>query len=794
MNDFDNTIERRIKGEYFKADYLGFGLSAQGLALQSYRPRLARIIAADRAGGPLPGWEPLLKLRRPDRELWRALKDLDDDAIAERLLIVGVSICFNERLGVDDDDVKNFRSIALVIGASLGRRGKIGFKLGCWGIRMLTQLPLFTLDANDALTLSLTDEEDEALTEAVCELVRRSPFLAPLAHAPEPWTGFNRGGLPSDHWAKIELIRHYHPLQRNAVIKAIGAGKMKPVLDAVNYLAGTGFSVNKPVLEFVKKTAAPVGPDKMLVERKDWFAKQKLADIDAQITVWTSDITVAETAPDPFFVPLVLCFRGRIYGVPAFKFERTDYVRGLFLFANGEPINQEGLEYLKAHVAAKADGISWSREKKPSGLDHQGRIAWTEENLSTLLKIGTAVLYGDDPETIKWALPSKDDDRYQFVAGCVELTQALASFGDDGGFITRLPLSFDATNSAGQHYTGMTRSIEEGRLVNLTGPETGTFTATSPITGEEFSYTVSGEGDDLYRRIIFEVWREWQKLWAEPQTVRGLTKFSETPLERKARKRLEQARELFGAFDRKLVKKAVVAYFYGSRAGKFEKKGNKFVASGMTEMIAEELEKRKQFTGHAKQLAKLTQDAIKKIMPKACAARSNLRRLAKCCAEKHNKPFRCTMATGLPMLNAAPQYFRPIIKRIKVPMANSTRWVNLTVGNTNEILVTEAVRAAPANFVHALDAAHLHLIALAAATEKIPLVAVHDSFATIASRAKRLNEIIRDQFVALHEPYWLNAAWESVKHDLPKTAKVPRPPKRGPLDITDVRKNFRAYS
>ena len=192
-------------------------------------------------------------------------------------------------------------------------------------------------------------------------------------------------------------------------------------------------------------------------------------------------------------------------------------------------------------------------------------------------------------------------------------------------------------------------------------------------------------------------------------------------------------------------------------------------------------------------LANLAQDAIKKVMPKACAARSYLRRLAKRCAE-HNKPFRCTMATGLSMLNAAPDYFKSIIKRIKVPLANRTRWRNFTVGNTNEILVTEAVRAAPANFVHALDAAHLHLIALAAAAEKIPLVAVHDSFATIATRAKRLNEITRDQFVALHEPYWLNAAWESVKRDLPKTAKVPRPPKRGPLDITDVRKNFRAYS
>jgi hypothetical protein len=437
MSDIDNTIERRLeKTEYFKVEHLGFGLSRQGLGLaEPYVQRLTQIIAADRAGPSNPLWEPLQKLWRPDGGLWRALKDLDDDDIARRLLLVGISVCFNERLGADGDGVKNFRDIALVIGSCLGRRGKIGLKVGAWGIRMLTQLPLFTLDG-EILTLSLTDEEDEALTEIVCDLVRRSPFLAPVARPPEPWTGFNKGGLPADlDWAEVELIRHCHPSQRNAVIKAIGTGKMKPVLDAMATFQSTALAVNKPLLEFVKKTATPSGPDKKLVEREDWFAKQKLAAIDAQIRVWESDIGIAETAPDPFFVPLVLDFRGRIYGIPFFNYARTDYIRALFLFADGEPINEEGLEYMKAHVAAKADGNSWSREKKPSGLDPAGRIAWTEENMPILLKIGLAVLHGEmDWLSRSVFLPGRDDDRYQFVAGCIELTQAIASFGDDGGF------------------------------------------------------------------------------------------------------------------------------------------------------------------------------------------------------------------------------------------------------------------------------------------------------------------------------------------------------------------------
>jgi DNA-directed RNA polymerase len=793
MSDIDNTLERRLKAEYFKADNLGFGCSAQGLALaKRYRAQLAQIITADRAGPPkpLPGWESLQKRWRPDRELWRALKDLDADDIAWRLLMAGVSVCYNERLGIDDNDIKNHRDIAIVIGACLGRRGRIGLRLGAWGIDMLTLVPIFERDDDGVLSIPLTDELDETLTDAIRALVVHSPFLEPLAHPPVPWTGFDKGGLPSDYWAKIELIRGCHPAQRNAVIKAIGTGKMKPALDAIAALQNTAFTVNQPVLEFVKRSAAPPVLNKKLVERTDWLAKQELAAIYAQNMVWVSDITVAETAPAQFFVPLVLDFRGRLYGVPSFNFGRTDYVRAMFLFADGEPINEEGLIYLKAHCAAKADGNVWSRVRKPSELDLEGRIAWTEENLPMLLKIGNSVLCGDNPQELDWLL-SAIDDRYQFVAACTELAPAIASFGDDAGFVSRLPLSFDATNSAGQHYSAMTSSEDEGRFVNLTGPEAGTFTALDPITNEKFSNTVSGAGDDLYRRIIFEVWQEWQSLWPELENWKAAYGVdSETPKERQHRERFIRARKLFDAFDRSLVKRAVVAYFYGSRAGKFEKVGDDFVASGMTEMIAEVLEERKQFVGHASTLAKLTQDAIKKVMPKACEARSFLRRLARRCS-KHNKPFRWTTATGMPVINA---YFEKITERVKTPKKNRISQITLTIGNTDNIVPQDAVRAAPANFVHSLDASHLHLIALAAAAENIPLVAVHDSFATIATRAKRLNEIIREQFVVLHGCDWLNVARESVRHDLPKTAELPPRPKRGTLDITDVLRNFRAFS
>ena len=76
-------------------------------------------------------------------------------------------------------------------------------------------------------------------------------------------------------------------------------------------------------------------------------------------------MTTAEAMPERFYVPLNIDFRGRIYPIPHFNFTRDDRVRGLFLFADGKPIGEEGLLWLKAHVAARADGVAWSDHTGP---------------------------------------------------------------------------------------------------------------------------------------------------------------------------------------------------------------------------------------------------------------------------------------------------------------------------------------------------------------------------------------------------------------------------------------------
>ena len=689
-NDFNRSVDRVARNEERRAHLLGFGMTKQGQALaRQYVQQITAAVSAGRASGR-------------SKPVWKALRRIDDEELALRLLLAGITACADDELGADDEGQKNFRDQALWIGRNFGLRGETAFKVGAWGIDVLQALPLFALAEGDVLFMPETGRLTDFLADVIDRGARSNPLLSPLLTPPEPWTQVRSGGLPADHWANVPLIREHHPSIEEAARKAIGIGKMNSLLDAINALQGVAFAINEPVLDFMRD-GPPV------------------------------DMVVAETmaAHGRFYVPLNIDFRGRVYALPHFNFQREDCVRALFLFADGEPIGEEGLRWLKAHVAACADGTTWSPVAKPSELNLDARVVWTDANLPLLRLVGETVLRREDPSKIKWALPKKP---YQFIAACVELVQAI----DQGpGFITRLPLTFDASCSGLQHLCAMTRA-DEGRYVNLTPTD---------------------DGDDFYRRVNFGAYQR------NPDLFERLG---------------------IGPFDRKQTKRPAMTYFYGSVPGGFAKtKSGKWVAYGMTKQVIEEEVPGK----HAKELAHTLHKTIEDMVPSAKAVRDLLEALAELCAEK-NIPLRWTSPLGLPVIN---RYHAPKTKDISVSLNGRRRRVKLAIGDKPGIDKKGAVNAATANFVHSIDAALLQLVALAAAKEGINLVTVHDCFGTIAPRAERLNTILREQFVHLHKRHnMLINVREAAKRDL-RTAKLPPLPAIGAANIEDILTSFHAF-
>jgi len=204
------------------------------------------------------------------------------------------------------------------------------------------------------------------------------------------------------------------------------------------------------------------------------------------------------------------------------------------------------------------------------------------------------------------------------------------------------------------------------------------------------------------------------------------------------------------------------------------------------------LKERGQSPKDAHKLVKAAYDVIEEMMSAAKEVRNFLEKIAKVYTEC-NKSMRWETPLGLPVLNA---YYEPLPpQRFSVTIAGKRRRANLITGDTDDV-DDGAWRKITANFVHSSDACHLHMVANATAEEAIPLVTIHDCFGTTAPHAKRLNEIIREQFVGLHEDYnWLEQVLASAKRDLPKSShhKLPKLPERGNLNLTGVLQSFFAF-
>src|SRR5271169_5075225 len=97
--DLDRSVERLAKSEEYRARATGLGTTKQGQALaRQCRESRAVKINAERNRG----W---------DKALWLALKGINNDKLAMRLLVAGISVCGSDALGVDDDGEKNLREI-----------------------------------------------------------------------------------------------------------------------------------------------------------------------------------------------------------------------------------------------------------------------------------------------------------------------------------------------------------------------------------------------------------------------------------------------------------------------------------------------------------------------------------------------------------------------------------------------------------------------------------------------------------------------------------------------------------
>lgn len=647
--------------------------------------------------------------------------------------------------------------------------------------------------ANTRQSLTLSEGSLGIVEQALDRAMMNNPVHWPSPVCPKPWVGWSDGG----HWdprMTPSVLRSYRKDTQAAVKAAIKSGQMKPALDALIALQSVPFKINTQVLEVIEQCdlqgikvkgmvpanlKRPVKPNSFAwadmdkAQQGHWFAKAN--DIEKRNRGFIGDrILFAEDMKTAyamlehrrFYTPMNFDWRTRVYGLSHFNFQREDRVRALFLFADGEPIGVEGMDWLRIHTANCGDFNKIS--KRPLAE----RITWASDNTSMIGRIAS-----DPFAHTEWMHADKP---FLFLAACFELSAALAQ---GPSYITQLPVSFDGSCSGLQHLCAMTRAVE-GSMVNLT----------PSLLPQDVYQLIS---DDTFAAITKDLTHEPDEDAKDPEAAKLQSKDIRTM----AALFLE-----FKGDRRKMAKRNVMTFAYSSKTFGMSAQQQTDLMEVLATEVLEGILEEHPFEGYqhgpfdkhgnqqpskaARYFAGHVYKAIVERIKAPAAAMEFLQKIAKALAHE-GKPVNWTTPTGVPWIN---RYHEPTVERLSIFLNDGgvkvRAQISVATGDHKEIDKAKAANGVAPNFVHALDASHLLLTANAAVAEGITSIAtVHDSFGCLASRATRFNAIIREQFALMYETHDVLAeilAQASCDLTPANQNRLPPMPAQGPLDLKDI--------
>jgi DNA-directed RNA polymerase, mitochondrial len=446
-------------------------------------------------------------------------------------------------------------------------------------------------------------------------------------------------------------------------------------------------------------------------------------------------------------------FRGRVYQAPHLNYVgRPDYIRALFRFAHGEPITKWGLAWLKRHVAKMYKG---SRDT------FQERYDWTEERLEQIRAVAASIVAGDYMAEFEWIKHAHDP--CQFVAACMELTKAL-DCDDPASFVTTLPITFDATCSGSQHYSLLGRNENGFKLTNLLASD-------------------SDEVECLYMKV-------WQQIEEQIENAELTGEYSDEDI---------AAKWWLGRFDRKLFKRLVMISTYG--AGKGQLRSDIYDELFERGYTTQKTKDKAALRGRIDERELISKDAVnylveavQRMMQReeigAPAIRLFLRRLVEVLGEQ-GRPLVAISPTGFPFVNLCQE---PVTTYVQTWLGNQVKRNVLATGY-GKLLLEDALKAISPNFIHMMDASLMAMVANACKQAGFDIVAVHDNFGCLASRAEHLREILLDQIYRLyaeHDP--LGDVRKSAAQALGTAGGLPAVPPRGDFDLNQLQFARYAFS
>jgi DNA-directed RNA polymerase len=589
------------------------------------------------------------------------------------------------------------------------------------------------------------------------------PVYGPCIEPPRDWTSSTDGGF---HTRELRRANPFLVRGGSAVREIARNAPMPTVLAAVNALQRTAWAVNERVLDIVYEVAKAGISTKEIVSLDAkpkpvppvWLVKGMQAEdmTEAQqhefrnwkrrVADWHTERKLMATRYARFYSATrqaeefrhywALYFvyfadsRGRLYPMTyGLNPQGSDLGKALLRFAEGKPVdNANSIRWFHVHGANK-----WGFDKATL----EERHAWVVDKQEEFCA------YANDPINNRgW---TEAGDPLQFLAWCFEYRDWVND--RDGTFLSHLPISMDGSCNGLQNLSALFRDEIGGRATNLTDNRIM---------------------EDIYRRV------------AEAATVRLSTlRFDDEAAEAIRTRWLEHG------INRKVVKRSVMTTPYGVT---LMSATDYVVDDYLADTDIEHPFDKTEWKPAARVLMKAVWPAIGDVVVKGREAMDWLKRGARKIV--NNLPadeepiITWETPSGFPACQA---YFDTQEHRINTRLQGLVKIK--VVSETDEPSLTKHASGLAPNFVHSMDAAHLHRTTQQAAARGISSLAmIHDDYGTHAADSQNLFEIIRREFVSMYEFH------DPIEELCKRYPALPAPPSRGNLDIREVLRSAYFFS
>lgn len=579
-----------------------------------------------------------------------------------------------------------------------------------------------------------------------------APVYGPCVAPPNDWGFGITGGF---HTRRMAI--------RNGLVHATAASRdlvrdtdMPTVYAAVNGLQRTAWKINTKMLDTIMAVSRafhtkeivsladspkPASPHWLVAGlKKEDFTEQQMVEFLAwkrTVTDWHTERKIIGSKYGRFYSATRAAEFFRDY--PAIYFVYFADSRGRLypmttgISPQGSDLSKSLLHFAEGHAITEPDQILWFKVQGANkwGFDKatlEDRALWVDERMDLILSFAA-----DPVNNVGW---TNAGDPLQFLAWCFEY--AAWVHDDKGTFKSHLPISMDGSCNGLQNLSAMFRDPIGGRATNLT----------ANAVMQDIYGIVAAAAEKRLAAMVFteEPQIKAQRMWIE----HGIS--------------------------RKAVKRAVMTTPYGVT---LRTATDYIIDDYLREGLGPTFDKTEYRTA-ATVIMKAVWPAIGDVVVKGREAmdwlKKSSRQIVKSLPVSKEPVITWRTPSGFP---ASQAYFEHRVHSIQTHLHGMVR-IKVLSETDKPDSAAHASGLAP-NFVHSMDAAHLHLTTAEASRAGIKdLAMIHDDYGCHAAFAPKLYEIIRRQFVAMYLGF---DAVEALCEDYPE---ISAPPSKGTLDIMEV--------